>query len=56
MIKYSEAYSYIIKPSLEKDKDIQRELDYLKSLDKTVINTFLIGILKDYKDNILEKD
>ncbi|EFE85595.1 DUF4357 domain-containing protein [Fusobacterium periodonticum] len=56
MKKYSEAYSYIIKPSLEKDKEIQRELDYLKSLDKTVINTFLIGILKDYKDNILEKD
>ena len=56
MKKYSEAYSYIIKPILEKDKDIQRELDYLKSLDKTVINTFLIGILKDYKDNILEKD
>ena len=56
MKKYSEAYSYIIKPNLEKDKDIQRELDYLKSLDKTVINTFLIGILKDYKDNILEKD
>lgn len=56
MKKYSEAYSYIIKPSLEKDKDIQRELDYLKSLDKTVINTFLIGVLKDYKDNILEKD
>ena len=56
MKKYSEAYSYIIKPGLEKDKDIQRELDYLKSLDKTVINTFLIGVLKDYKDNILEKD
>ncbi|ATV69047.1 DUF4357 domain-containing protein [Fusobacterium pseudoperiodonticum] len=56
MKKYSEAYSYIIKPILEKDRDIQRELDYLKSLDKTVINTFLIGILKDYKDNILEKD
>ena len=56
MKKYSEAYSYIIKPNLEKDRDIQRELDYLKSLDKTVINTFLIGILKDYKDNILEKD
>jgi len=56
MKKYSEAYSYIIKPGLEKDRDIQRELDYLKSLDKTVINTFLIGILKDYKDNILEKD
>ena len=56
MKKYSEAYSYIIKPSLEKDKDIQRELDYLKSLDKTVINTFLIGVLKDYNDNILEKD
>ena len=56
MKKYSEAYSYIIKPSLEKDRDIQRELDYLKSLDKTVINTFLIGILKDYKDNVLEKN
>ena len=56
MKRYSEAYSLIIKPYLEKDKDIQRELENLNSLDKTVINTFLIGILKDYKDNILEKD
>ena len=55
MKKYSEAYSYIIKPGLEKDKDIQRELENLNSLDKTVINTFLIGIIKDYKDEILER-
>ena len=56
MRRYSEAYSLIIKPYLEKDKDIQRELENLNSLDKTVINTFLIGIIKDYKDEILERD
>ena len=42
MKRYSEAYSLIIKPYLERDKDIQRELENLNSLDKTVINTFLI--------------
>ena len=56
MKRYSEAYSLIIKPYLERDKDIQRELENLNSLDKTVINTFLIGIIKDYKDEILERN
>ena len=56
MKKYSEAYSLIIKPYLERDKDIQRELENLNSLDKTVINTFLIGVIKDYKDEILERN
>ena len=56
MKRYSEAYSLIIKPYLERDKDIQRELENLNSLDKTVINTFLIGIIKDLKLKNVYKD
>jgi len=38
------------------EKENDEKLEDMKKYDKTVINTFLIGILKDYKDNILEKD
>ena len=54
--KYSKAYSSIIKPNTEKDKDIRKELEYLRSLDQTVINPFLIGIISDYHEQELEKE
>lgn len=47
---YSEAYSYIIKPEFEKEKAVSLELKYLKVLDQTVVNTFLIGIIRDYHE------
>ena len=53
---FSEEYSHIIKPNTEKDKDIRKELENLKVLDQTVINTFLIGILKDYRENKIVKN
>ena len=53
---FSEEYSHIIKPNTEKDKDIRKELKNLKVLDQTVINTFLIGILRDYKENKIVKN
>lgn len=53
---FSEEYSHIIKPNTEKDKDIRKELENLKVLDQTVINTFLIGILRDYKENKIVKN
>ena len=53
---FSEEYSHIIKPNTEKDKDIRKELENLKVLDQTVINTFLIGILRDYRENKIVKD
>ncbi|RRD28767.1 DUF4357 domain-containing protein [Fusobacterium canifelinum] len=53
---FSEEYSHIIKPNTEKDKDIRKELENLKVLDQTVINTFLIGILRDYRENKIVKN
>lgn len=54
--KFSEEYSHIIKPNTEKDKEIRKELENLKVLDQTVINTFLIGILRDYRENKIVKN
>ena len=53
---FSEEYSYIIKPDTEKDKEIRKELENLKVLDQTVINTFLIGVLRDYRENKIVKN
>ena len=53
---FSEEYSHIIKPNTEKDKEIRKELENLKVLDQTVINTFLIGILRDYRENKIIKN
>ena len=53
---FSEEYFHIIKPNTEKDKDIRKELENLKVLDQTVINTFLIGILRDYRENKIVKN
>ena len=53
---FSEEYSHIIKPDTEKDKEIRKELENLKVLDQTVINTFLIGILRDYRENKIVKN
>ena len=53
---FSEEYSHIIKPNTEKDKEIRKELENLKVLDQTVINTFLIGILRDYRKNKIVKN
>jgi hypothetical protein len=52
---YSVKYSHIIKPYLEEDEDIREELKNLKTLDQVVINPFLIGILKDYKEDKLDR-
>lgn len=53
---FSEEYAHIIKPDTEKDKEIIEELKNLKVLDQTVINTFLIGILRDYRESKLSKN
>ena len=52
---YSVKYSHIIKPYLEEDEDIREELKNLKTFDQVVINPFLIGILKDYKEDKLDR-
>lgn len=52
---YSEIYEVILKPELEKDKDIQKRLKNMKSLDQTVANPFLMGIMNDLKKEKISK-
>ncbi|MGL4402371.1 MAG: DUF4357 domain-containing protein [Fusobacteriaceae bacterium] len=54
--KYSKVYSVILKPEEEKDTDINERLKYIKALDQSVVNPFLMGIIQDYRDKKLEKD
>ncbi len=51
--EYSKCYAMLKKPNFEKELVIRKNLEYLKVLDQTVVNPFLIGILKDYKDNLI---
>ena len=54
--KFSEEYAHIIKPDTERNKEIRTELENLKVLDQTVINTFLIGVLRDYRESKISKN
>lgn len=54
--RYSEIYSVILRPEEEKEKDLRLKLRYLKALDQTVINPFLMGALKDYREKLLDKE
>ena len=54
--KFSEEDAHIIKPDTERDKEIRTELENLKVLDQTVINTFLIGVLRDYRESKISKN
>lgn len=52
---YSYFYAIIRKPKLEKDLQLRKELEYLKILDQTVITPFLIGVLRDCKEEKISK-
>lgn len=54
--EYSKCYAMLKKPNLEKEPIIRRNLEYLKVLDQTVVNPFLIGVLKDYRDKLISKE
>lgn len=53
--KYSEAYNKILNPEKENDLDIMLNLKYLKALDQSVINPFILGIYMDYKNEEIDK-
>lgn len=53
--KYSSIYSIILNPEKEKDLEIRDQFRYLKSLDQSVINPFIMGIYKDYSDAKIDK-
>ncbi|WP_410208448.1 DUF4357 domain-containing protein [Fusobacterium sp.] len=56
LLECSTEYSCILDPKLEKDKSISVHLEYLKLLDQTVVNPFLIGILREYREKNISKD
>ena len=56
MKEYSGAYAIIRKPELENDKMLQKHFEYLKILDQTVINPFLIGVIKDYREEKINSE
>ena len=53
---FSEEYQRILKPEVEQDKELKEELRNLKILDQTIINTFLIGILRDHTESKITKE
>lgn len=56
LVEYSQAYAILRKPDLEKDPILRKNYKYLKALDQTVINPFLIGIIKDYNNGVIIKE
>lgn len=52
---YSSIYSIVLNPENEKDLDIRNQFRYLKSLDQSVINPFLMGVYKDYNEQKIDK-
>lgn len=56
IIEYSKAYAVLRNPNLEKEPILKKHLRYLKALDQTVINPFLIGIIKDYNNYVITKE
>lgn len=53
---YSMLYSKILNPEKEKDKEIRKNLKYLKSLDQNVINPFLLGVYNDFVESKINKN
>ena len=53
---YSMLYSKILNPEKEKDKEIRKNLKYLKSLDQNVINPFLLGVYNDFVKSKINKN
>lgn len=52
---FSAIYSIILNPENEKDLEIRNQFKYLKALDQSVINPFLMGVYKDYTDDKIDK-
>ena len=52
---YSNIYSMILNPELEKNKKIREELKNFKLLGYSIINPFLMGIIKNFQEEIIKE-
>jgi len=53
---YSKYYNKLINPEKEPDKDISRELAYIKRLEINVSYPFLLSVYDDYQSEVIDKD
>ena len=55
IVKYSDIYAKLLNPMKEFDGDLRKQFGYLKSLDQSVINPFILGVYHDYLSSIIDK-
>lgn len=53
--KFANYYSILINPDKEKDMDIKKQIKYINKLEINVSYPFLLEVLNDYKNNIINK-
>lgn len=53
--KYSEIYKLLIEPTKIEDKEIMQSIFYLNYIEVNVAYPFLLQLLEDYKNNIINK-
>lgn len=54
--KYSSIYAKMLDPKKEIDIDLSKQFSYLKSLDQSVINPFILGVYHDYLLGVIDKN
>lgn len=54
--KYSTIYTRFLYPEKEKNHELGKQFNYLKSLDQSVINPFILGVYHDYLYNVIDKE
>ena len=54
--EYSECYKNLLNPKYENDTDIQRDLAYIKQLEVTVANPFLMQVYLDFHKHVIDKE
>ncbi|MCB9336590.1 MAG: DUF262 domain-containing protein [Lewinellaceae bacterium] len=52
---YSKHYNKLINPEKEGDKDIERQLNYVKRLEINVSYPFLLSVYDDYANGVIDK-
>ena len=56
LLNYSYIYQLLLKPEMVEDKDIRREIEYIKYIEINVSYPFLLQLIDDYRKNEIPKD
>lgn len=55
LLKYSSIYQGLINPDCIEDRDIRKEIGYINYIEMNVAYPFLLKIINDYKERIIDK-